>query len=139
MGMARALELALPNWEERATRVGVLTQRLLDEIPTRVHGTMVTGHPTNRIPHIASFCFDGIDGEALLLQLDVQGIEAASGSACASATLAPSHVLQAMGVSSRLAEGNLRLSLGVENTEEELERVLDIVPKVIERMRAARS
>lgn len=138
MGMARALELALPTCTERAAQVGALAQRLQAEVPERIPATVVTGHPTARLPHIASFCFEGIDGEALLLQLDVQGIEAASGSACASATLAPSHVLQAMGVDSRLAEGNLRLSLGVENTEAEIDRALEVLPRVIERMRALR-
>jgi cysteine desulfurase len=138
MGMARAFELSLGQHAERAGRVAGLCQTLIEGVLARVRGTVVTGHPTQRLPHIASFCFEGIDGEALLLQLDVQGIAAASGSACTSATLAPSHVLQAMGVSPSLAEGNLRLSLGVENTEEEIERVLEVLPRVIERIRAAR-
>lgn len=138
MGMVKAFELALPSWEERAGSVGRLSAQLTDGLRERVPRTVVTGHPTERLPYIASFCFEGVDGEALLLQLDVQGIAAASGSACASATLAPSHVLQAMGVDPALAEGNLRLSLGVENTEEEIERVLEVVPRVIERMRGLR-
>ena len=99
---------------------------------------MLTGHPTERLPHIASFCFEGVDGEALLLQLDVQGIAAASGSACTSATLEPSHVLRAMGVPPALAEGNLRLSLGVENSEDDVEYLLRVVPNAIERMRQLR-
>ncbi|MPZ13433.1 MAG: aminotransferase class V-fold PLP-dependent enzyme [Chloroflexi bacterium] len=138
IGLARALELALPEWSARAAHAGGLSARLMNGISNLVPGTTVTGHPTDRLPQIASFCFDGVDGEALLLQLDVQGMAAASGSACASATLAPSHVLQAMGLPQALAEGNLRLSLGIENTDEEIDRVLEVLPGVIERIRALR-
>lgn len=138
IGMARAFELTLGSSETRARTVGVLAQRLMDGLTERVAGTHITGSRSARLPQIASFCFEGVDGEALLLQLDVQGIAAASGSACASATLAPSHVLQAMGIPPALAEGNLRLSLGVENTEAEIDRALEIIPRVIERMRALR-
>lgn len=138
MGMACALELALPAWEERAAHVGRLCGRLLDGIRESVPDAIVTGHHADRLPHIASFCFERVDGEALILQLDVQGIAAASGSACTSATLEPSHVLRAMGVPTGLAEGNLRLSLGPENTDEEIDRVLELLPGIIERMRALR-
>jgi cysteine desulfurase len=138
MGMARALELALPAAEERAATVRRLCTRLIDSVREAVPGTVVTGHPTERLPHIASFCFERVDGEALLLQLDVQGVAAASGSACTSATLEPSHVLRAMGVAPALAEGNLRLSLGVENDDEDVDYVLGKLPGVIERMRQLR-
>lgn len=138
MGMARALELALPNVAKRGDRARQLSARLIDGVQESVPGATLTGHPTERLPHIASFCFDGVDGEALLLQLDVQGIAAASGSACTSATLEPSHVLRAMGVPPAIAEGNLRLSLGVENTEEDVDYVLRVLPGVIERMRQLR-
>lgn len=138
MGMARALELALPGHADTASRVSALSTHLIDGIRAGVAGAVVTGHPTDRLPHIASFCFEGVDGEALLQQLDIQGIAGASGSACTSATLEPSHVLKAMGVPAALAEGNLRLSLGVENTEEEIDRVLAVLPGTIERMRAMR-
>lgn len=138
MGMARALELALPSAAERAEQARGLSARLIDGIAESVPGTVLTGHPTDRLPHIASFCFEGVDGEALLLQLDVQGIAAASGSACTSATLEPSHVLRAMGVPPALAEGNLRLSLGVENTQDDVDYVLQLLPGVVERMRELR-
>ena len=137
MGMARAVELNLPAWRERAETVGRLTARLIAAVE-RLPGAMLTGHPTARLPQIASFCFEGVDGEALLLQLDQQGISTASGSACSSATLEPSHVLKAMGIPSALAEGNLRLSLGVENSDQEIDRVLEILPATIERLRALR-
>ncbi len=138
MGMARAVELALAGCAEAASRVGALAGRLSREIAARVPGTTITGHPRHRLPHIASFCFEGVDGEALLQQLDLQGIAAASGSACTSATLEHSHVLRAMGIPTALAEGNLRLSLGVENTDADVDRVLEVLPGVIERMRALR-
>jgi cysteine desulfurase len=112
---------------------------LITELRERVPGTVLTGHPTQRLPHIASFCFERVDGEALLQQLDVQAISAASGSACTSATLEPSHVLKAMGVPTSLAEGNLRLSLGVENTDADVDRVLAVLPIMIDRMRALRA
>jgi len=88
---------------------------------------------------VVSFCFEGVDGEALLMQLDLQGIAAASGSACTSATLEPSHVLKAMGIPLSLAEGNLRLSLGVENTSEEIDRVLEVLPNIVDRLRKLRA
>jgi cysteine desulfurase len=138
MGLACALELALPGAAERGERARQLSARLIDGLSRGVPGTVLTGHSSDRVPHIASFCFDGVDGEALLLQLDVQGIAAASGSACASATLEPSHVLRAMGVPPAVAEGNLRLSLGVENTEEDVDYVLSVLPNAIERMRQLR-
>ena len=138
MGMARAFELALPDWEARSAEVGARCARVIDRICQQVPGTVLTGHAEARLPQIASFCFEGVDGEALLMQLDVQGIAAASGSACTSASLEPSHVLKAMGVPTGLAEGNLRLSLGPENTDDEIDRVISVLPGIVERMRALR-
>jgi len=139
MGMVKALELALPSCSERSAAAGVLARKLIDGILASIPGAVLTGHPTQRVPHVASFCFEGVDGEALLQQLDLRGIAAAAGSACTSATLEPSHVLRAMGVPSALAEGNLRLSLGVENTEGDIDQVLAVLPSIIERMRALRA
>jgi len=138
MGMACALELALPDAAQRGGQLRQLSLRLTDGVREGVIGSSLTGHPVDRLPHVASFCFDGVDGEALLLQLDVQGIAAASGSACTSATLEPSHVLRAMGVPPAVAEGNLRLSLGPENTDEDVDYVLHVLPGVIDRMRQLR-
>jgi cysteine desulfurase len=139
MGMARACEVALPEAEASSLRVGELARGLIAGILDQVPGAVLTGHPTDRLPHIVSFCFEGIDGEALLQQLGLQGIAAASGSACTSATLEPSHVLKAMGIATALAEGNLRLSLGIENTAADVERVLAVLPGIVERMRALRA
>jgi len=139
MGMARALELALPGARERDQQVRALSNRLIEGIRERVPGAVLTGHTSERLPQVVSFCFEGVDGEALLMQLDLQGIAAASGSACTSATLEPSHVLKAMGVPLSLAEGNLRLSLGVENTSEEIDRVIEVLPGIVDRLRKLRA
>ncbi|MEA2639060.1 MAG: cysteine desulfurase [Chloroflexota bacterium] len=138
MGMAHAFEQALPASTDRSAQVKILSQQLVDGVLERVPGSVLTGHPVERLPHVASFCFERVDGEALLQQLDVQGISAASGSACTSATLEPSHVLKAMGLPPLLAEGNLRLSLGPENTADDVAYVLDVLPKLIDRARALR-
>ncbi len=88
-----------------------------------------------RLPHIATLCFRYVDGEAMVLNLDVQGIGAASGSACASATFDPSHVLRAMGVPKELAHGNLRLGVGFDNTLADIDQALEIIPRVVDRLR----
>ena len=95
-----------------------MRDRLLDEVPRRVPGTIVTGprDRAQRLPNSASFAFEHLEGEAVLLQLDLQGVAASSGSACTTASLEPSHVLVAMGVPERYLRGSLRLTLGIDNT-----------------------
>ena len=137
-GMAAALRLVQ---EERATRIErmrPLRDRLLQELPRRVPGTHLTGpaDPSRRVPASFSCCFERVEGEAVLLQLDLNGLSASSGSACTTASLEPSHVLLAMRIPHELARGSLRLSLGKDNTMEEIERVLDLVPNAVERLRA---
>jgi cysteine desulfurase len=137
-GIAAALRLA---GEERATRIEhiqPLRDRLLDELPRRIPGTHLTGpaDPAHRLPASFSCCFERVEGEAVLLQLDLNGMSASSGSACTTASLEPSHVLLAMHVSQELARGSLRLSLGKDNTMQEIERVLELLPSAVERLRA---
>jgi cysteine desulfurase len=137
-GMAAALRLA---YEERAVRiehVRPLRDRLLAELPRRIPGTHVTGpaDPARRVPSSFSCCFERVEGEAVLLQLDLSGVSASSGSACTTASLEPSHVLLAMHVPHELARGSLRLTLGKDNTPEEVERVLDLLPRAVEKLRA---
>jgi cysteine desulfurase len=139
MGLAHALEIAIPVWEARTSQVERLASRLVDGVRKLVPDTVLTGHATDRLPYIASFCIPQVDGEALLQQLDIQGIAAASGSACTSATLEPSHVLKAMGISTSLAEGNLRLSLGIENTDADVDHLLAVLPGMVHRMRSLRA
>jgi cysteine desulfurase len=138
VGMARAFELAYANLAARRAHLQALTNRLVDGLLARIPDTVLVGpaDPAARLPHVATLCFRHVDGEALVLQLDAQGIAAASGSACASATFDPSHVLRAMGVPKELAHGNLRLGLGLGNTEADIDRALEIIPRVVARLRA---
>jgi cysteine desulfurase len=136
--MAAALRLAE---EERATRtehVRPLRDRLLSDLPARVPGTHVTGPSdlSRRLPNSASFCFEGVEGEAILLRLDLDGVSASSGSACTTASLEPSHVLLAMRVPHDLARGSLRLTLGKDNTPADVDRLLDVIPTAVEKLRA---
>ena len=137
-GIATALRLASEERAPRTEHVRALRDRLFEELPRRVPGTRITGpqDPEKRLPNSFSCCFERVEGEAVLLQLDLHGISASSGSACTTASLEPSHVLLAMGVPHELARGSLRITLGKENTAEEIERLLDVIPGVVERLRA---
>ena len=137
VGLATALRLAHEERESRTVHHRRLRDRLLEEIPARVPRTHVTGplDRERRIPNNASFCFEFIEGEALLLQLDLNGIAASSGSACTSGSLEPSHVLQAMGIPIEIARSSLRLSVGVDNTDDQIDRVLELLPRFVARLR----
>ena len=137
-GIATALRLVNEERAPRSEHVRALRDRLFEELPRRVPGTRITGPQgtEKRLPNSFSCCFERVEGEAVLLQLDLHGISASSGSACTTASLEPSHVLLAMGVPHELARGSLRITLGKENTAEEIERLLDVIPGVVERLRA---
>ena len=134
MGMAAALEDAYAHLDENAKRVSALRDRLIDGLSKIPHSAL-NGDPVNRLPGNVSFCFEGVEGESLLLLLDVKGICASSGSACTSGSLDPSHVLLAIGRPHDVAHGSLRLSLCEWNTDEEIDRILDAVPEVVECLR----
>ena len=138
VGMATALRLAEEEREARAAHVRSLRDRLLEELPKRISGVHITGpaDPDRRLPNSFSCCFERVEGEAVLLQLDLHGVSASSGSACTTASLEPSHVLLAMGVPHDLARGSLRLTLGQGNTMDEIDRVLEEIPQAVERLRA---
>ncbi len=138
VGMATALRLAQAERVERGDHVRLLRDRLLEELPRRVSGLHITGpkDPERRLPNSFSCCFERVEGEAVLLQLDLKAISASSGSACTTASLEPSHVLLAMGVPHDLARGSLRITLGKGNTMEEIDRLLDVIPDSVERLRA---
>ncbi|MBI2845296.1 MAG: cysteine desulfurase, partial [Chloroflexi bacterium] len=138
VGMAKALEIATKNREEDTQRIIPLRDRLISGVLENIEGAYLTGHPQERLPNNASFVFSGITGEGLLLGLDLEGIAASSGSACTSGSLEPSPVLLAMGLEPELAVGSLRLTLGPENTEEEVEQVLSVLPEMVEKLRGAR-
>lgn len=134
MGMAAALEDACAHLDENAKRVSALRDRLIDGLSKIPHSAL-NDDPVNRLPGNVSFCVEGVEGESLLLLLDAKGICASSGSACTSGSLDPSHVLLAIGRPHDVAHGSLRLSLCEWNTDEEIDRILDAVPEVVEYLR----
>lgn len=134
MGMAAALEDACAHIDENARKVSALRDRLIAGLSKIPHSAL-NGDPVNRLPGNVSFCFEGIEGESLLLLLDAKGICASSGSACTSGSLDPSHVLLAIGRPHEVAHGSLRLSLCEWNTDEDVDRILAAVPEVIAYLR----
>lgn len=135
VGLAKALELACEALESEAPRLQALRDRLIAGLLAAIPDAALTGHPTRRLPGHASFVFDGVDGEAILLHLDMAGVAASTGSACASGDSEPSPVLLAMGLEGRRALGSLRLTLGRENTAADVEEVLRLLPPIIARLR----
>ena len=133
-GMAAALEEACAHIDENTAKVSVLRDKLIAEL-SKIPHCALNGDPVNRLPGNVSFCFEGIEGEALLLLLDAQGVYASSGSACTSGSLDPSHVLLAIGRVHDVAHGSLRLSLSEYNTEEEIDHILTVVPQVVQTLR----
>ena len=134
MGMAAALEDACAHIDETARKVSALRDRLIAGLSKIPHSAL-NGDPVNRLPGNVSFCFEGIEGESLLLLLDAKGICASSGSACTSGSLDPSHVLLAIGRPHEVAHGSLRLSLCEWNTDEDVDRILAAVPEVVAYLR----
>ncbi len=134
-GMVAALEDALAHLEENTAKVSAMRDRLIAGLSKIPHSSL-NGDSVNRLPGNVSFCFEGIEGEALLLLLDMHGVFASSGSACTSGSLDPSHVLLAIGRVHDVAHGSLRLSLCEYNTEEEIDHILMAVPKVVEQLRS---
>ena len=134
MGMAKALDDACDHLDENMKKVAALRDRLIAGISQIPH-CILNGDPVNRLPGNVSFCFEGIEGESLLLLLDSKGISASSGSACTSGSLDPSHVLLAIGRPHEIAHGSLRLSLCEENTEEEIDYIIDCVKEVVAYLR----
>ena len=134
VGLAAALQEAVDGMQARNQKLSAQRDRLIEGL-TKLPCSRLTGDPVNRLPGTASFVFEGAEGEALLLHLDAKGICASSGSACSSASLDPSHVLLAIGLPHEVAHGSLRLSLGEENTDEEIDYLLKEVPAVVEYLR----
>ena len=135
VGLGRAAELAQAAMPERTDRMRALRDRLIDGFPRKVDRVYLTGHREKRLPHQASFCVEFIEGEAMLLNLDMKGIAASSGSACTSKALKASHVLLAMGIDHALAQGSLVFSLIESSTDEDIDYLLDVFPPIIERLR----
>ncbi len=134
MGMAAALKDAVLHMDENAVKVSRLRDKLIEGLARIPHSTL-NGDPIKRLPGNVHFCFEGIEGESLLLLLDQKGICASSGSACTSGSLDPSHVLLAIGRPHEIAHGSLRLTLCENNTEEEIDYMLSEIPKVVDYLR----
>ena len=134
-GMVAALEESLANLEANSAKVTALRDKLIAGLSQIPHCAL-NGDPINRLPGNVSFCFEGIEGESLLLLLDMKGVQASSGSACTSGSLDPSHVLLAIGRVHDVAHGSLRLSLCEYNTEEEIDHILTVVPEVVSYLRS---
>jgi len=138
VGMATALEIAIAEMAARNSHVRRIRDRLLYELPERVPDTVVTGpaNPAERLPNNFSCAFRNVEGESVLLALDMAGIAASSGSACTTGSVEPSHVLLAMGIDRELAHAALRLTVGHENTDDDIDRVLTELPQIVGRLRA---
>jgi len=135
VGLAAALQYQTEHMAENAEKMTKLRDRLLNGIEERIPAVELNGHRTKRLPNNVNFCLRYIESESVLLWLDMNGIAASSGSACTSGSLDPSHVLLAMGVSHEAANGSLRLTLSELTTEQEIDYVLDVLPKIVQRLR----
>ena len=133
-GMVAALEESIAHLDENTAKVTALRDKLIAGLKEIPHSAL-NGDPVNRLPGNVSFCFEGIEGESLLLLLDMKGVSASSGSACTSGSLDPSHVLLAIGRVHDVAHGSLRLSICEYNTEEEIDHILEVVPQVVQYLR----
>lgn len=137
IGAAEALRLAVEQRDRRVAHVRALRDRLIDGLPARLGpDCILTGHPTERLPHHASFAFRGLSGNDLLIHLDQAGIAAGSGSACSSGDPKPSAVLTALGLGSEWTKGGLRLTLGEQNTVEQIDTVIDRLPRIVAQLQA---
>ena len=136
VGLGEACRLAAQDMEWEIGHNSALRDRLIEKVLGRVPDSLLTGHPTQRLPNNASFCVRYVEGESMLLNLDFENIFASSGSACTSGSLEASHVLLAIGLPHDVAHGSLRLSVGRGNTVEEVDRFLEVFPPVVERLRA---
>ena len=135
VGLGKAAELAASNMATRIEHLTSLRDRLLTELPTKVDQVVVTGPPRNRLPGNASFCVEFIEGEAMLMLLNSQGVAVTSGSACTSKALKASHVLIAMGLSHTLAQSSLLFSFGLDNTAKDIDYVLEVLSPIVDRLR----
>jgi len=135
VGLGKAIELAVAEMPENVTRLTAMRDRLIREILETIPDTRLNGHPTERLANNVNVAFRYVEGESILLMLDTLGVAASTGSACTSASLEPSHVLTACGLPPEQAHGSLRLTLGSQNTDEDVDYVLSVLPRVVERLR----
>ena len=136
VGLGKACQIAQDNMEKNMEYVSSLRDRLINGVMGEIEQSYLNGHPTKRLPNNANFRFSSIEGESLVLQLDAKGINASTGSACSSKKLEPSHVLMAIGLKEVDAHGSLRISLGPENTPEDIDYSIVAIKEVVERLRS---
>ena len=134
-GLGKAIELIYENLEEKNNHVNSLRDYYVKEVQKRIPHIKINGHMKQRLPGNSNISFQFIEGESLLLNLDIKGICASSGSACTSGSLDPSHVLLAIGLSHEIAHGSLRISIGKYNTKEEIDYLLDNLEEIVQKLR----
>jgi cysteine desulfurase len=134
-GLGAAATLAIGKLSSEGTRLALLRDRLEDGIVAAVPGTAINGSRSSRVPNTTNISFDRVEAESLLIALDLEGIAVSTGSACSSGTLEPSHVLRAMGLPVHRTQNSLRFSLGMHSTQEEVDRVIDVLPRLVEKLR----
>ena len=135
VALGKAAELARRNLDERMRQISELRDYLQAEILRRIPYVSINGDPENRVPNITNLTFKYVEGEGLLISLDLKGVAVSTGSACSSGSLEPSHVLLAMGLSEDEARGSLRFSLGKDTTRDDIDYVLEILPGILDRLR----
>ena len=136
VGFGKAVEIASSDMEQESKRLWNLTEKLKDGLLEKLDYIYVNSHPTQRLPNTMNISFDYVEGESILLNLDMKGVAASTGSACSSGSLEPSHVLLALGICSATAQGAIRFSLGRSNTEEDVNFILDELPIIVNRLRS---
>ena len=136
VGMAKALELCIDDMEEVVSKITTLQKSLIEELEQKIPGMKLNGHPTRRICNNVNVSFEGVEGEPILLGLDFSGICASSGSACSAASHEPSHVLLAIGRTAEEAQGTIRISLGRDNTQGDVEYLMEILPDLVKKLRS---
>lgn len=135
IGLDAALQIAVDTMEQRNAKLTKMRDRLIDGL-LKIERSRINGDRVHRLPGNVNMCFEGIEGESLLLRLDLKGVQASSGSACTSGSLDPSHVLLAIGLPHEIAHGSMRLSFSDENTEEDIDYILEIVPEIVSYLRS---
>lgn len=135
VALGKAIELAVSEMEDTTERLKYLRDKIINGVLKNIEYSRLNGHPEERLPGNVNISFEFIEGESMLLMLDAKGICASSGSACTSGSLDPSHVLLAIGLPHEKAHGSLRISLGYQNTEEEVDKLLEVLPPIVQRLR----
>jgi len=136
VGLGKACEIAMQEMNFEADRVGKLRDMLYQGLKEKIDEIILNGHPQKRLPGILNICVKYVEGESMLINLDLEGIYASSGSACTSGSLEPSHVLLAMGIPPEISHGSLRFSLGKDTRGEDIERVIEVLPPIVKKLRA---